>query len=810
MRISSVLHPYALPLIKPLRLVDATLTLRQGAIAELRLGDIKLYGDLCPLPTIHQETLAAACQQWQDLVVPVLALGESTLSERDLAPPAGESALAEPGFGLLPGLGSVWQALYPSVQFALESALLPWLIRQRPPLSYQADCAFVFYARGSDDWLVDARRAYSDGARLVKIKIGGSDWPTQKAAITTLLKDCPDIRLRLDANHQLTVEALGDPALCNWPIEFIEDGPAGTAFATAIDDGLWDIAPSKDAVAQAGVLVLKAARLRGLSGTWQWLRLAKRASRRAHLSSCYESGVGLWAQLILHQLAIEEFGPRTVLTPGFAPYWALKDDVLAPRFHLASAINLSAELKPQLAPAATTKGRCDLAAERWWQALHHDGLCLQSADGTKSYHELRAAVLGYLPLLDGPSQVWIIEATEPFAVWVAALACLISGHKLLPLYGDTPAAQREAWDGLCQHVTGRGLRAWPPQEPTGKAMGAGSRAPLQDGAVLIATSGSTGERKLAELSAAALYYSALGSNEFYGIDAKDRWGLCLPLFHVGGLMILLRAALAGAAAVPLAKRVSAADPSKLTMISLVPAQLSDILEDAPAPKAWAGLKAMVIGGAATSAALVARCQSHGLPLSLTYGMTESCSQLAATRPDRRLADSAMTVLPFRQVRLAGGLVTFTGAASFTGYIGQSSRDEWFKSQDLGEWTEAGALRILGRADRQIVKGGENIPLAAAEQAVSALGVTSYALPQDHPRLGQTYTLVIASQTAPAKEAIASALQTAMPKFWQPDAVIWLPLQQLSGIKLSAAEARAALAEAHSAGKKPKPALPLWP
>ena len=66
---------------------------------------------------------------------------------------------------------------------------------------------------------------------------------------------------------------------------------------------------------------------------------------------------------------------------------------------------------------------------------------------------------------------------------------------------------------------------------------------------LIYTSGTTGKPKGALLSAAAFRASAEGSAALLGTDSDERWLSCMPLFHVGGLSILLRACLAGSAVV---------------------------------------------------------------------------------------------------------------------------------------------------------------------------------------------------------------------------------------------------------------------
>src|SRR5690606_36162805 len=66
---------------------------------------------------------------------------------------------------------------------------------------------------------------------------------------------------------------------------------------------------------------------------------------------------------------------------------------------------------------------------------------------------------------------------------------------------------------------------------------------------VIYTSGTTGRPKGAVLTHGNFYWSAVGSALNLGVDPRDRWLACLPLFHVGGLSILLRSAVYGTTAV---------------------------------------------------------------------------------------------------------------------------------------------------------------------------------------------------------------------------------------------------------------------
>src|SRR6185437_2224557 len=113
-----------------------------------------------------------------------------------------------------------------------------------------------------------------------------------------------------------------------------------------------------------------------------------------------------------------------------------------------------------------------------------------------------------------------------------------SGPAVLPVDASQPAAR-----------VARLIDAFQPDaviELDGEARtrsGAPGVAP--DTAVIIATSGSTGEPKGVELSAAALRHSARASLDRAGARPGERWLVCLPASHVAGLQVLTRSVVGG-------------------------------------------------------------------------------------------------------------------------------------------------------------------------------------------------------------------------------------------------------------------------
>ncbi len=153
---------------------------------------------------------------------------------------------------------------------------------------------------------------------------------------------------------------------------------------------------------------------------------------------------------------------------------------------------------------------------------------------------------------------------------------------------------------------------------------------------IIHTSGTSGQPKGAVLTYGNFFYSAMASAYRLGHQPNDRWLCVLPLYHVGGLSILMRAVLYGIT-VDLHQRFdldavnAALDTEPITMISLVPTMLYRLLESRTH---WPeSLRLILLGGAGASPELIERCRALNLPVATTYGLTEAASQVATALPE---------------------------------------------------------------------------------------------------------------------------------------------------------------------------------
>jgi o-succinylbenzoate---CoA ligase len=256
---------------------------------------------------------------------------------------------------------------------------------------------------------------------------------------------------------------------------------------------------------------------------------------------------------------------------------------------------------------------------------------------------------------------------------VALHACLLAGAAAMPVDPRLGEAERAAV------LAGAG-------RPT-------------DAALVVHTSGTTGDPRPVELTRANVEANALGSAVALGLDPAERWLCPLPLSHVGGLMVLLRSAIYATTAV-LGPPDALAD---VTLASLVPTQLKRILD--AGPPATPRLRAILLGGAGASPALLERAAAAGLPVAPTYGLTQACSQVTVAEPGD--VETSGFPLPGVDVEIAAdGEILVRGAVVAGGGT--------LHTGDLGRLDERGRLIVTGRRSELIVSGGENVAPAEVE------------------------------------------------------------------------------------------------
>ncbi|APH00485.1 AMP-binding protein [Janibacter indicus] len=245
-----------------------------------------------------------------------------------------------------------------------------------------------------------------------------------------------------------------------------------------------------------------------------------------------------------------------------------------------------------------------------------------------------------------------------------------------------------------------------------------------DLAVAIATSGSTGTPKLSLLTAANLIASAEATAQRLG--GHGQWLLALPPHHIAGLQVLLRSIAGGTT--PVALEPSGVTPFALVeatagmhaerrYTSLVPTMLARLVDDPLGLEALRRFDAILVGGAATPAALLDRARSEGVRVVTTYGMSETGG--GCVYNGQPLQGVAVRTDAAGALEIGGPVVAHGYLGADTGAFRSEGGQRWFRTGDLGSVDDKGRVSVTGRADDLINTGGLKIAPRLVEEAVLA-------------------------------------------------------------------------------------------
>ncbi len=297
----------------------------------------------------------------------------------------------------------------------------------------------------------------------------------------------------------------------------------------------------------------------------------------------------------------------------------------------------------------------------------------------------------------------------------------------------------------------------------------GSLTSLQ---AIVFTSGTTGFPKGAVISYANQYWSASGSAARLGTQANDRWLSCLPLYHVGGLAVLFRSCLYGTAVVlqdgfDVQAVLDSLREEAVTLVSLVPTMLGRLLQAGLSRANAQSLRLILLGGASTPPRLLAEATEAGLPIAVTYGLTETTSQVATMEPDRALLKPGSVGKPLALATITivddsgrdlpqntPGEIVITGPMVMNGYFNDPSatidklRNGRLHTGDIGYLDDEGDLWVMDRRSDLIVSGGENVYPAEVERILQEYPEVSQVcvIGLPHPEWGQQVTAVIVSRS----------------------------------------------------------------
>ncbi len=297
-------------------------------------------------------------------------------------------------------------------------------------------------------------------------------------------------------------------------------------------------------------------------------------------------------------------------------------------------------------------------------------------------------------------------------------------------------------------------------------------------AVVMFTSGTTGRAKAVPLTWNNLCRSAEVSNAALNRHGEGLWQAVLPLFHIGGFQVVVRSILNCCPFVLYGRfdaNLLVEDGARrgATHVSVVDKMLQDMLATGRA-EALRRYGCVLLGGGALNPATLERARATRLRVFVSYGMTETASQIAHAQ----LTDSfngGLRLLPGYRAHIVDpgedgfGRLAIKGPGLFRGYLNARAAltvDGYFLTGDTAAIVD-GLLYVKERTDDMFVSGGENVyPAEICEKILRLAGVSdAYVFGAPDPRWGRRPVAFV--ERAPESLAGLQTSDTAPERFQSP-------------------------------------------
>lgn len=296
-----------------------------------------------------------------------------------------------------------------------------------------------------------------------------------------------------------------------------------------------------------------------------------------------------------------------------------------------------------------------------------------------------------------------------------------------------------------------------------------------DTAVIVFTSGTTGDPKGAELSHFGIYMNSTVSADRVGVTSEDTALAVLPFFHVYGLTSVLNTSVQFGVTMILLPRfdpVTAMDlieAQRVARFSVVPSMLIAMLEAGTAGRDLSSVDRVISGGSALPGEILRRFEDEFPNATVLegYGLSESTSSVSVnvSREERkvlsigkplwgtqcRVVDPEGNVLPPGKDHV--GELTYRGPTIMKGYYknpeatAAALRHGWLHTGDMGYMDDDSFVFVVDRMKELIIRGGYNVYPREVEEVIATHPAVSEAVVvgKPHPRHGQEIVAVVSAR-----------------------------------------------------------------
>ncbi|KUG26568.1 long-chain-fatty-acid--coa ligase [hydrocarbon metagenome] len=333
-----------------------------------------------------------------------------------------------------------------------------------------------------------------------------------------------------------------------------------------------------------------------------------------------------------------------------------------------------------------------------------------------------------------------------------------------------------------------------------KIVGKNSASNKMSAALIMFTSGTTGENKSVVHTYNSLFASASSIDKAIHLEEEKKWLASLPFYRIGGFQIIIRTLLTGGTLcipqnVSTKKIIDGVNRFKPDYISLVNATYRSLLQSNTTE--LKNTKAIFVGGGPVESSLFKEGISKGLPVYKVYGSTETGSMISILKPEEAVnkIDSAGKPLPGVKIKVKQNEILVSTDSLFTGYYKNESltkekiENGWYKTGDIGYIDDDGFLFVMGRKDNIIISGGEKIDPKEIEFVIKKLSYTKevvvFGVPDE--KWGQKICAAVLSSTKLDVSEIQDKLKEILPSYKIPkmiNQIEKIPVDEMGKVNLS--------------------------